>query len=149
VLLTGGSEKDRCGNGGVVESMENQTPVSHTSHNSLGIARTLRDSHIPTATAVLLLFPTQNQKTGKEVGRCAAFSSPTFHDHSALELKIVFMIILGLENAGDPKLLFVNGKVSFRGGIMRWAEGQNGKGRRLSFEIRFVAANKGGRRKSA
>jgi len=104
VLLTGGSEKDRCGNGGVVESMENQTPVSHTSHNSLGIARTLRDSHIPTATAVLLLFPTQNQKTGKEVGRCAAFSSPTFHDHSALELKIVFMIILGLENAfcGTP-----------------------------------------------
>jgi hypothetical protein len=98
VLLTG-SVENRCGNGGVAESMENQTPVFHTSHNSLGIAQTPRNSHIPTATTILLLSPTRNKKTGKDVGRYAASSSPTFHDHSALELKIAFMIILGLENA--------------------------------------------------
>jgi hypothetical protein len=51
------------------------------------------------AEAILLLFPTQNQKTRKEVGRCAASSPLSFHDHSALELKTAFMIILGLENA--------------------------------------------------
>jgi hypothetical protein len=98
VLLTERRE-NRCGNGGVVESMENQTPVSHTSHNSLGIAQTPRDSHIPTATAAPLLSSKQNPKTGKEVGRCAASSSPAFHDHSALESKTALMIILGLENA--------------------------------------------------
>jgi hypothetical protein len=101
VLLTGKGE-NRCGNGGAVESVENQTPVSHASHNSLGIAQTPRDSHIPTAPAILPLFPNQNQKTRKEVGRCAASLSPSFHDHSALELKTAFMIILRLENAPRP-----------------------------------------------
>jgi len=79
--------------------VENQTLVFHTSLSSLGIAQNPRDSHIPTAAAILLLFPTQNQKTRKEVGRCAASSPLSFHDHSALELKTAFMIILGLENA--------------------------------------------------
>jgi hypothetical protein len=106
IRITGSTEihltekgENRCGNGGAVESMENQSPVFHTSHSSLGIAQTPRDSHIPTATAVPLFSPTQDPKTGKEVGRCAASSSPIFHDLSGLELKTAFMIILGLENA--------------------------------------------------
>jgi len=98
VFLTG-SRENRCGNGGAEGSVENQTLVFHTSLSSLGIAQNPRDSHIPTAAAILLLFPTQNQKTRKEVGRCAASSPLSFHDHSALELKTAFMIILGLENA--------------------------------------------------
>jgi hypothetical protein len=46
-------------------------------------------------------FPTQNQKSNKKVGRCAASSSSPFRDHPALESKTAFMIIPGLENASD------------------------------------------------
>jgi len=81
--------------------MENRAQVFHAFHSSLGISQAQRDSHIPTATAITFLSPTQNQNSRKEVGRCAA-SSSSFHDHSALESKTAFMIILGLENAPFP-----------------------------------------------
>ena len=79
--------------------MENQTPVSHTSPDSLEIPQTPPDSHIPTAAADPLFLPIQSQNKRKEVGRCAASSSRSFHDHYALESKNGFMIIPGLENA--------------------------------------------------
>jgi hypothetical protein len=97
VLLTG--RENRRGNGGAVESMENQTPVSHTSPDSLEIPQTPPDFHIPTAPADPLFLPIQSQNKRKEVGRCAASSSRSFHDHYALESKNGFMIIPGLENA--------------------------------------------------
>ena len=40
-----------CGNAGAVESVENQTQVSHPSHRPLEISPTPRDFHIPTAQA--------------------------------------------------------------------------------------------------
>jgi hypothetical protein len=39
------------GNGGAVESVENQKQVSHPFHRPLEISQTRRDSHIPTAQA--------------------------------------------------------------------------------------------------
>jgi hypothetical protein len=43
--------------------------------------------------------PQLENKTRKEIGRCAAPSAPRFHDHPALESITGFMIIRGLENA--------------------------------------------------
>ena len=53
-------EQKSCGNAGPVESGENQTQVSPTSHSSLEISPTTRDSHIPTAsTNTMSLSATQ------------------------------------------------------------------------------------------
>jgi hypothetical protein len=41
-----------CGNDGPVESVENETRVSHASHRPLEISPTPRDFHIPTAPRV-------------------------------------------------------------------------------------------------
>jgi hypothetical protein len=100
-VLMRSRRKKRCGNGGACGKHGKPTRVFHPSHSSLGISPAQRDSHTPTATAIVLSSPNQNQNPRKEVGRCAA-SASSFHDHSALESKTAFMIILGLENAVSP-----------------------------------------------
>jgi hypothetical protein len=79
--------------------MENHEQVFHPFLRPLEIPQNPRDSHIPTATTAGHSPHTQNPKTRKEIGRCAASSDSPFHDHSALESKTDFMIIRGLENA--------------------------------------------------
>jgi hypothetical protein len=53
------SEKESCGNDGVVESVEIQKQDSPSSHHSLEISQNQRDSHIPTAPT------TRRWKSGK------------------------------------------------------------------------------------
>jgi len=105
-----------------VESVENQTQVSHTSHRPLQIPQNRRDLHISTAlactawksgkpktgfplshsahatTTTVSSFEAKNQR--KEVGRCAA-SSFSYSALPLVERNPVFMLILQLENA-DP-----------------------------------------------
>jgi hypothetical protein len=77
-----------------VESAENQTQVSHSSHRPLKIPQ--RDFHISTAPA-MTIFTEPNQR--KEVGRCAA--SPSLAPALPLVGGPYFMLILRLENAED------------------------------------------------
>jgi transposase len=49
------------GKGGPVETVENQKPVSHRSHRSLGIPKK-RDSHFPTAPTTSLILRTKTRK---------------------------------------------------------------------------------------
>ena len=52
-----------CGNAGAVESVESQNRASHSFHEPLGnLAKTRRDSHIPTAPAMRADGKVENQK---------------------------------------------------------------------------------------
>ena len=53
-----------CGKDGAVETVENQTRVSHRSHRSLEISPTPRDSHFPTVTTTIPSLPSKKKKTG-------------------------------------------------------------------------------------
>jgi hypothetical protein len=109
-----------CGNDGPVESVENETHVSHASHRPLEISPTPRDFHIPTASACAGWksgkpkpgFPlfhaahattttglSSNFKNQERKSAAARPPLPDFHDHLVLETNPRFMIILGLENA--------------------------------------------------
>src|SRR5579862_9965506 len=104
------------GNAGAVESVENQTAVSHASHRPLEISQRRRDSHISTAPACA------GWKSGKPkpgfplfhaaqaMMTTAAVSNPKFeerksaatrppHSSSVLTRSPDFMLILRLENA--------------------------------------------------
>ena len=54
--------REGCGNGGAVETLENQTTVFHRSHRSLEIRQTTPDSHIPTASTTGPIFRTEERK---------------------------------------------------------------------------------------
>jgi len=56
-----------CGNDGAVERVENQKQVSHPFHRPLEISQRARDSHIPTAPAILIGLR-ENRGTGKNCG---------------------------------------------------------------------------------
>src|SRR5450631_2295551 len=63
--------EESCGNGGAVESVENQKQVSHTSHEPLGnLAKSGRDSHISTAPA------TRRMEKWKTKSRFSTFPPP-------------------------------------------------------------------------
>src|SRR5450755_1083304 len=63
--------EESCGNGGAVESVENQKRVSHTSHEPLGnLAKSGRDSHISTAPA------TRRMEKWKTKSRFSTFPPP-------------------------------------------------------------------------
>ena len=55
---------ERRGKGGAVEAVENQKQVSHSSHRSLEISPTSRDSHFPTAPTAVLIPKPKKSKPG-------------------------------------------------------------------------------------
>ena len=55
---------ERRGKGGAGEALENQKQVSHSSHRSLGISPTTRDSHFPTAPTAALIPKPKKSKPG-------------------------------------------------------------------------------------
>ena len=56
-------QKESCGNGGAVESVESQKQASPSFHEPLGnLAKSRRDSHIPTAPATKADGKVENQK---------------------------------------------------------------------------------------
>jgi transposase len=55
---------ERRGKGGAVEALENQKQVSHSSHRSLEISPTTRDSHFPTAPTAALIPKPKKSKPG-------------------------------------------------------------------------------------
>jgi hypothetical protein len=61
---------ESCGNGGAVESLENQEQVSHPFHSSLEISQGRRDFHISTAPAVSVKLKIESTKKNlKAVGK--------------------------------------------------------------------------------
>ena len=54
------------GKDGPVETVENQTPVSHRSHRPLEIPQKQRDSHFPTAPAAVSLSPTNTRTMSRK-----------------------------------------------------------------------------------
>jgi hypothetical protein len=113
--------EDRGGNDGSVETMENQAAVSHGSHRPLEIAhRTistfpprrllspLSNCKQPNVLAPAALAPLQersNITAAKNPSKLSRSGSSRvgmklpFQAHSALESKLMFRLILGLENA--------------------------------------------------
>jgi len=90
---------ERRGNGGGVETGENQRQVFTCSHTPLGIRQTTPDSHIPTAPATVAITQTKKTKTRKEVGRCAASAFGLFSGSRCIGNASRFRIIRRLENA--------------------------------------------------
>jgi hypothetical protein len=87
------------GNGGAVETVENQTTVSHRSHRSLEIRQTAPDSHIPTATTTGPLFPAGKPKPSRSYGALRIrIPSSQLYDPVGGETS-PFRITLGLEYA--------------------------------------------------
>jgi hypothetical protein len=90
---------ERRGNGGGVETGENQPQVFTGSHTSLGIRQTTPDSHIPTAPATVTSPQSEKTKTRKESAAARPPLPDLFQDHVALETQSRFRIIRRLENA--------------------------------------------------
>jgi hypothetical protein len=100
---------ERRGNGGDVETGENQQQVFTCFHIPLGIRQTPPDSHIPTAPATVALPKTQKTKTRKESAAARPPLPDLFQNHVVLETLLHFRIIRRLEYAlpaahlvGDP-----------------------------------------------
>ena len=105
------------GNAGPVESVENQTAVSHTVHRPLEISQQQRDSHISTAPAcagwksakpkpgfplshaVQAMMMTVLVSKPKTEERPSAAARPSHFSVSGLTGSPDFMLILRLENA--------------------------------------------------
>jgi len=90
---------ERRGNGGDVETGENQQQVFTCFHIPLGIRQTPPDSHIPTAPATVALPKTQKTKTRKESAAARPPLPDLFQNHVVLETLLHFRIIRRLEYA--------------------------------------------------
>jgi len=75
----------RRGNGGAVETGENQQQVFAASHNTLEIRQTAPDFHIPTATATVAIPLPKNKKTERKSAAARPPHPDLFQDHVALE----------------------------------------------------------------
>jgi len=95
---------ERRGNGGGMETRENQQQVFTGSHTPLGIRQTTPDSHIPTAPATVAPLQTQKIKTRKESAAARPPLPDLFQDHVVLETLPHFRIIRRLEYA-NPKIM--------------------------------------------
>jgi hypothetical protein len=95
---------ERRGNGGDVETGENQQQVFTCFHIPLGIRQTPPDSHIPTAPATVALPKTQKTKTRKESAAARPPLPDLFQNHVVLETLLHFRIIRRLEYAWRDRL---------------------------------------------
>jgi hypothetical protein len=90
---------ERRGNGGGVETVENQQQVFNGPRTTLGIRQTTPESHIPTAPATVALPQAIKTKTRKESAAARPPLPDLFQDHVVLETLSHFRIIRRLENA--------------------------------------------------
>ena len=91
--------REGCGNGGAVETVENQTTVSHHFHRSLEIRQTTPDFHIPTASTTGPFFPRRTGKPSRSFGALRARNPSNQLDNPANGEISSFRITLGLEYA--------------------------------------------------
>lgn len=107
--------KESCGNAGAMESVESQRRAFPSSHSSLGISQTARDSHIPTAPIHAVATPARNPARRTVGGGKVEIQNQDSHFPTAPIAcgarkgkdeaihrnanSSLFMIILGLENA--------------------------------------------------
>jgi len=90
---------ERRGNGGAVETRENQQQVFTGFPTPLGIRQPTPDSHIPTAPVAVAPLQTKKSKTRKESAAARPPLPDLFQDHLVLETLPRFRIIRRLENA--------------------------------------------------
>src|SRR6476646_9665062 len=75
--------RESCGNAGAVESVESQRQASHSFHEPLGnLAKSRRDSHIPTAPTTRADGKVENQK---QVSHFPTASTPSFKTKTQLQ----------------------------------------------------------------